>query len=248
MQKIIDNALWGLLLLFIIPTMLIMGSWNSYPGDPMYAVKLALERTLLFFVRPSFAAEAALNLTYTDRRVSDATVLLANNNSTKGLSYLSAQVSSTTQVINRAPNQMAKKKIASEYITKLKDVNVTLEQQKQVAIETTSAKPWPQVTSGQTIARGQGIRVMSTTTTPAPIVASTSETATAQIAQAQTVIEQNIQELETIINAPDSVEMKDKEDKKSEEDKKSVEDKKSDGSDTRGMSGEARSADSPRRD
>ena len=87
-----------------------MASWNSYPGDSMYGVKLALERTLLFFAKPSYAAEASLNVAYTDRRFSEAKVMLANDQTGKGLSYLSAQVTSTTKVIDRAPNQATKKR------------------------------------------------------------------------------------------------------------------------------------------
>ena len=114
--------------------MFIMQSWNSYPGDPMYGVKLAIERGVLFAARPSYAIEAALNVSYTQRRFTEAKALLGNDQSGKGLSYLSQQITSTITMIDRAPNQETKKKIATEYVEKLKEVNLTLEEEKQIVI------------------------------------------------------------------------------------------------------------------
>ena len=274
MQKLVDNALWILSLLFIIPTIFIMASWNSYPGEPMYGVKLALEKTLLFFVKPSYAAEASLNVVYTERRFSEAKTLLANDQSAKGLSYLSQQITSTTAVIDRAPNQETKKKIATEYVAKLKEVNSTLEEQKQIVISKTpssfaspvptkvipTTKPMTGVIAATPTTKPAAIVIAATPTTKPvtgviavtpttkPVTTAIAATPTtkpvtgviaikptvipmndsfnlnsqgslqlksAQITQTQQIIQQNIDELETILKEPDKKKDK-KEDKKNE--------------------------------
>lgn len=119
------------LAVFAFPTALIMGSWNSLPGDAMYPVKLGLEQSLLFAAKPSYSTEASLNVKYTERRAHEAQVLLANSGSTKGLGYLSQQVVATRDVIQKAPNNTVRKQLASAYISQLQDVSAQLESQKQ---------------------------------------------------------------------------------------------------------------------
>jgi hypothetical protein len=130
MQKYLDLFSWWFLALFAIPTLLIMGSWNSLPGEFMYPVKIGLEKTLLFFAKPSYSAEAGLNVKYTERRFSEAKVLLANKQSGDGLSYLSQQVEATQAVINRAPNAETKKKLAKQYIATLRTVSAQLSEER----------------------------------------------------------------------------------------------------------------------
>lgn len=276
MQKIVDNALWILSLFFIIPTILIMASWNSYPGEPMYGVKLALEKTLLFFAKPSYAAESSLNVVYTERRFTEAKALLSNDQSAKGLSYLSQQITSTTAVIDRAPNQETKKKIATEYVAKLKEVNSTLEEQKQIVISQTPSsvaspvdRPSIPTTRPTAIAIASVPTIRPTTVTIA-VVPTTRPTAitiasvptikpatavvadvnsqqarqmtSAQITHAQQIIQQNIDELETILKEPDKKDDKkyDKKDEKKEDKKNEVNQNNSNDNDSRGSGNDRR--------
>lgn len=130
MRKILDYFSWGFLLVFLIPSVLIVASWNALPGDRAYGVKLALESTLLFVARPSYAADGALNVKYTERRFSETKRLLADRQSVEGLPYLERQVAATKAVIDRAPSVQAKRELAKVYLATLKDVAGQLEQQK----------------------------------------------------------------------------------------------------------------------
>lgn len=222
MQKIFDGALWFLFLLFIVPTILIMVSWSSYPGDAMYSVKLALERTLLFVAKPNYAAEASLNVAYTERRFTEAKVMLANDKTGKGLSYLSDQVTSTTKVIDRAPNQATKKKIATEYVAKLKEVRSTLNQEPgtirtNVAPTRVPNKVAPVVNTTNVIQVTNVTNVTNVvvhvlpTSTPSPvaptqatgITTTTTQTQSVELTQTNQILDQNIANLEAIINSSD---------------------------------------------
>ena len=118
-------------MMFAAPTVLIMASWNSLPGEPMFGVKRAFEQGLVFFVKPSYAAEASLNMQYTKRRMEEAKVLLAKNQSAEGLSYLSQQIKTTRVMIQRAPTQEKKREAAKQYITTLQGVSKELKKQQK---------------------------------------------------------------------------------------------------------------------
>lgn len=131
MQKIFDYASWFFLMLFAVPTVLIMASWSSLPGEPMFAVKRSFEQALLFAVKPSYNTEAKLNIQYTQRRLSETKVLLAKNKSGEGISYLRQQISATKVLIEKAPDQATKKKLAATYVSMLREVSSDLSQQRQ---------------------------------------------------------------------------------------------------------------------
>jgi hypothetical protein len=42
-RLIIDKILWVTLIIFAMPTILILLSWNAKPGDSNYAIKAGLE-------------------------------------------------------------------------------------------------------------------------------------------------------------------------------------------------------------
>lgn len=118
-------------MMFAAPTVLIMASWNSLPGEPMFGVKRAFEQGLVFFVKPSYTAEASLNMQYTKRRMEEANVLLAKNQSAEGLTYLSQQIKTTKKMIQRAPTQEKKREAAKQYITTLQGVSQELKKQQK---------------------------------------------------------------------------------------------------------------------
>lgn len=175
MKKILDSFTWIFLLIFFLPTTLIVASWNSLPGDSLYPVKLGLESTLFFFVKPSYAAQSKLSVKYTERRFSEAKRLLSDKASVEGLPYLERQVTATKSVIDRAPNQSAKKELAKEYLVTLQQVSNDLEEEKQAA------------------------------TTPEPQASEPEEEKNSveeEITQTQETIEEVISELEDIAQSP----------------------------------------------
>lgn len=138
MQKILDYLSWGFIAVFAAPTVLIMASWNSVPGDSMYGVKRMSEQALLAIARPSYDAQTTLSSQYTKRRMDEAKILLAKNKSSEGLSYLSQQVAATKLMIQNAPTREKKQEAAKKYIATLQSVSQELKAQQRV---TTASVP-----------------------------------------------------------------------------------------------------------
>ena len=141
MQKIVDYITYGFIAVFALPTVLIMVSWNSVPGDMTYGVKRAFESAALVLARPSYDAQTSLNEQYTKRRLDEAKVILASHQSTQGLSYLSQQIAATKAMIQNAPTQEKKQEAAKKYITTLQTVSTELKAQKTKSSGTLAVKP-----------------------------------------------------------------------------------------------------------
>lgn len=141
MNKVVDYVSWGFIAVFAAPTILIMASWSSLPGDTMYGVKRSFEQVLLTMVRPSYDAQASLNSHYTKRRLEEAKTLLASRQSSEGLSQLSAQVQATKVMIEKAPTVEKKREAAKQYITTLQGVSKELKAQQTKARVRPTAKP-----------------------------------------------------------------------------------------------------------
>lgn len=122
---------WLLLALFAAPTILVMVSWNTFPGDSLYGVKLGLEQFFLLSASPSYEMQAGLNVRYTDRRLHEARVLLAKDQSGEGLSYLTHQIKATKVVIEKAPDMTTKQSISRQYISELQSAASELELDRQ---------------------------------------------------------------------------------------------------------------------
>lgn len=138
MRKFFDSFTWLFLLAFLIPSTLIVASWNSLPGDSIYGIKLTLERSLLVLVSPSYIAKGTLEMKYTERRFNETKRLLASKQSVEGLPYLNAQVASTKAVIEQAPDSKVQAQLAKSYIDTLTSVSSQLEEQKR-SLESSSA-------------------------------------------------------------------------------------------------------------
>ncbi len=132
---LLDNVIWGILLLLLVPSGLAVASWNSLPGSRLYAFKLTVEQAIVSLA-PGYEAKGNLQVVYTERRFSDAKKLLADEASVEGLVYLNNQVITTKKTIRSVPDHEVKKQLAQKYIATLKNVNVQLEEQKQ-AIQST---------------------------------------------------------------------------------------------------------------
>lgn len=139
MRFIIDKILWGMLLVFFGPTIMIVASWNALPGDNLYGMKLALERTALALASPSYTTTGSLQIKYTERRFAETKQLLASKQSIQGLPYLEQQIAQTKKSIENAPNKETQVALAKQYINTLSTVSTELEQEKQTI--TTSPPP-----------------------------------------------------------------------------------------------------------
>lgn len=139
MRLIVDKVLWGTLLLLFGPTAMIVASWNALPGEGLYGVKLALERTALAVASPSYATAGTLQIKYTERRYAEAKQLLASKQSVQGLPYLEQQIAETKKAIERAPNKQAQVTLAKQYISALNTVSGDLEVQKQTVTSSSKA-------------------------------------------------------------------------------------------------------------
>ncbi len=167
-RKFFDFFSWGFLLLFFIPTVLIMASWNALPGDTLYGTKLAFESALLAIAKPSLAASGSLSIKYTERRFSEAKQLLSNRNSVAGLAYVGRQVIETKTVIASAPPSATKQELVRTYLITLQNLSNELEQQKELAAGR-AGQPLPAKTGGQTAVSFPS----SAAETPAAVVSGT---------------------------------------------------------------------------
>lgn len=130
-QKFFYTLSWAFLFVFLVPTGLILASWNAVPGDQLYDTKVGLERALLFFASPSYAAQGSLQIEYTKRRVKEVQKVATTSYARQGLSNLNTQVNDATQTIQKVNNQTRKAELAKSYVKTLRETQQVLEQQKQ---------------------------------------------------------------------------------------------------------------------
>lgn len=202
MQKVLNYLTWGFLLVFLIPSTLIVASWNALPGDLMYSTKLALESTLMFVVRPSYAASGTLSIKFTERRFAEARQLLANKSSVEGLPYLERQVIATKIVVDRASNSNEKRRLAKTYLSVLRDFSGQLEQQKQsIGVGTASSPAVPTISVSPTYIPTEPTPSASPSPQPTPAEEEPeqNEEITSEIEGTQETIEETIEDLEEII-------------------------------------------------
>ena len=138
MRAVFDKILWGTLILLFGPTVMIVASWNSLPGETLYGVKLTMERAMAVIASPSYASSGALSIKYTERRYAETKQLLASRQSIEGLPYLQQQIADTKKMIDNAPDKAAQVALARQYINTLSSVSTDLEVQKQAV---TTASP-----------------------------------------------------------------------------------------------------------
>ncbi|MEK7119746.1 MAG: hypothetical protein AAB457_01145 [Patescibacteria group bacterium] len=244
MGKLLDRIVWGFLLTFAVPTIMVVVSWNSVPGDSTYGMKRALEQTLLVLASPSYETKGNLQVKYTERRFSEASRLLADKASVEGLIYLNDQLAITKTVITEAPNAKVQKELATNYIETLTKLSGQLEKQKQTVAGTTStpapvrqelAAPIAVQPEQQTVpARAAPTAIPIVTAPPVAPALRTSPNrpeepaktamAVAEISQTQVQIQQTIKEMEHVAREAEKKERK--EEKKAEESDKKSNDKK----------------------
>ncbi len=129
-NNFVDNLIWIILFILLVPSGLVIASWNSLPGSHLYAMKIAAENVLLALA-PTQQAKGELEVAYTERRFSEATTLLNNGSSVEGLANFRSQAEAAKEAIQKAPPGAARNQLAQKYILSLENASAQLEQQKQ---------------------------------------------------------------------------------------------------------------------
>jgi hypothetical protein len=131
----------GFAAFFFIPTLLIMVSWNAVPGDSLYGLKTALEDVALALtIRTPLAS--TLSVGYTERRFSEANVLLSKNGSTVGYKLLVSEAGDSKDII--VDKKDTKK--AAQLITQIEGYQKDIEQKQQLIRQGQLAIPTKQAT------------------------------------------------------------------------------------------------------
>ncbi len=136
MRQVLNYITWGFIILFAAPTVMIIASWNSLPGDPLYGIKLGLEQALLVLVSPSFGTQGNLSVKYTEQRFSEAKRLLADKGSVEGLQYVDKQVTTTRDIIQKGNDTKVQTELAQKYIDTLTNLSAELDAQQQALVGT----------------------------------------------------------------------------------------------------------------
>jgi hypothetical protein len=156
-KKFLDRLITGLAIAFVIPTTLILISWNAIPGDRFYPIKTEMEDiTLALTANTRFAS--AFSLEFTDRRFNEATLLLAKEGSTVGYELLVAEAQQTQAIVLSKQDV----KNGSQLIEKIEEYQAEIEK-KQIEIQSQATIPTIPTTTTTTI-------LATPTPTPSPLV------------------------------------------------------------------------------
>ena len=160
------NAFSGIFaVVFLIPSFLIMVSWNAIPGDTVYGLKTGLEDVLLAVVSGTgFAPE--VSAAYTERRFVEATKLLDKKGSTVGYTLLVKEAKQTQNlVIEKSDSESAQ-----ELIVKIDEYQKSIEKKKTAIKSGTVSVPIASTTNITTTT------TVSPTTLQAPATSPPAET------------------------------------------------------------------------
>lgn len=127
----IDNLIWISIFVLIVPSGLVVASWNSLPGSRLFRVKLLAEDALVALA-VSKGAKSELQVAYADKRLADATQMLVQSESGDGLEYFRKQMEDAKNALSQAPDGSAKEELKAKYLTALQSAQHQLEQQKQI--------------------------------------------------------------------------------------------------------------------
>lgn len=128
---------------FAVPTLLILISWDTLPGDRLYNLKTTLEDVTIFVALRTPLAPS-LTVEYTQHRFSEANILLAKKGSTIGYTLLVKEIQESKDIIIEKKDT----KKATELVTRIEGYQKEIEQ-KQIAIQTGGVKI-PVVKTNQT--------------------------------------------------------------------------------------------------
>lgn len=193
----------SLAIVLTIPTLAIMLTWNTLPGQKLYPVKRMLEDVALKLVGNSFAVKADLQTQFVEQRFKEAETLLTQS-SDVGLPDLIQQIQVTkAEIISASNKEGGKDKVvaqakASKLVVQLKEYNQKLDEIKRESPSTT-ASPTKQPGTPPSPRPSQ----VTTQSSPVPsvmktAVVQTTESNTAKVEVAQAQITLAIAELQSV--------------------------------------------------
>lgn len=141
-RSFVDSFIWGFLIVFFVPTTLVVASWKAIPGDVFFPVKIAVENVALAIVSPSARTSGSLKILYTERRLGEAQTLMAMKQSVTGLAYFETQMQETKQSILETSDPVVRDQLAKEYVQSLSNMSVDLAKEKsQIDTQTRPSQP-----------------------------------------------------------------------------------------------------------
>lgn len=156
MKRYVNWFLNGFAITFALPSLLIIISWNAIPGDRLYGLKTGLEKIALGITIKTPLA-SFLTVKYTERRFSEADVLLSKKGSTLGYSLLVTEAKQSSQILKDKKDKTEAKvliKKIQDYKAGIKakklEVQVAGQTTIPVAAPTTSTNPAPSQPNPQT--------------------------------------------------------------------------------------------------
>ncbi len=129
MGKFSNWFLTGFAALFLIPSTLVMISWNAIPGDSLYSLKTGLEDVLLTSISGT-ALASSVSVKYTERRFDEAVTLLDKKGSTAGYTLLVEEAKDSQKIITKKQDIKQKQELVAKIESYKKEIV-----QKQVAIQ-----------------------------------------------------------------------------------------------------------------
>lgn len=206
-KKIFAGVSLAIAILFTIPTVAIMASWNSLPGEKLYPAKRYLENIALKLVGNNFTVRADLQTQFVEQRFNEAESLLAQSSSS-GLNDLAQQIRVTkTDIIAARDREGGKDAIiaqqkAEKLSIQLKEYNRKLEGSKRTNVpnpgESTAQLPGANNSVKSSILPGNQAPIATPTSTPQPSDSIQGEDPIDTVDDLQDEIEETIEELKTI--------------------------------------------------
>ena len=198
MGKFTSWFLTGFAVLFLIPSTLVMISWNAIPGDSLYSLKTGLEDVLLTSISGT-ALASSVSVKYTERRHDEAMLLLDRKGSTTGYSLLVAEAKGSQEIITKKQDIEQKEELVAKIESYKQEIV-----QKQIDIQ--SGQDIVPVAENDPVVTTTTTKPTTLTKTPTPIptynvptpTAIPTETAEVVVIQAQTE-EEVVEDLAEII-------------------------------------------------
>jgi len=130
-----------LTVLFIVPTAMIVVTWDTLPGQKLYPVKRSLERIALSIVGGNFEVKTGFQAKLVERRFEESTKMLAQastvdvSNFTQEVKEVKNNIIVQAEKTDVVQSEVAIKK-ADELIVQLKKYDTELEKKKTEPVET----------------------------------------------------------------------------------------------------------------
>lgn len=145
-------------ILLTVPTVAIMATWNTLPGEKLYPVKRYLEDIALKIVGNSFSVRADLQTQFVEQRFNESEALLSQS-SDAGLADLVRQIQATKTDIITARAKVGTKdavsatKKAEKLSAQLKTYNTKLQATEQSVTSQIQSSPSRSLTPPEVIAQ-----------------------------------------------------------------------------------------------